>query len=261
MRSALLPLFGVLLLLTAASSGPKAGQTASPQHRARSRQPGADWLAAHIQAWLADTAGAPRRQLLAEGPAARAFYARRAYAPAWSAGSRPSPTGRAALAQAAGFGLLHARYHAQNRPVDPDAVSWRAVTARHFPYTIRQNSGCDNALGNIIFRFANPYSVYLHATSNTKDFQRPYRALGHGCLRMEHPMQLAAYLLGADSTQATLPTEAECEASPRSRSLALKHPLPLHVCYAACAVAAGQLRFYPDVYGRDEAVRRQLFGR
>ena len=152
-------------------------------------------------------------------------------------------------------------YDANGRRVDPVTVNWSVVTARHFPYTIRQNAGCENALGNIIFRFANPYSVYLHATSNTADFQKPYRALGHGCLRMERPMQLAAYLLGADSTRAALPTEAECEAAPKSRSLTLRHPMPLHVAYATCAVVAGQLRFYPDVYGRDESLRQQIFGR
>ncbi|OGX85418.1 hypothetical protein BEN47_14990 [Hymenobacter lapidarius] len=152
-------------------------------------------------------------------------------------------------------------YDVRGRRVDPATVNWQAVTARNFPYTIRQNPGCENALGNIIFRFANPYSVYLHSTSNTSDFRKPYRALGHGCLRMERPMQLAAYLLGADSTQAALPTEAECEAAPKSRSLTLRYPMPLHVAYATCAVVAGQLRFYPDVYKRDESLRRQLFGR
>lgn len=155
----------------------------------------------------------------------------------------------------------YAIFDAQGRAVDPASVNWQAVTAQHFPYTIRQNPGCGNALGNIIFRFANPYDVYLHSTSGTKDFAQAYRALGHGCMRMERPMRLAAYLLGPDSTRAALPTEAECEAAPRSRSFVLRRPVPLHVRYATCAVVAGQLRFYADVYGRDEAVRRQLFGR
>jgi murein L,D-transpeptidase YcbB/YkuD len=152
-------------------------------------------------------------------------------------------------------------YNASGQLVNPATVNWPAVTAQNFPYTIRQSAGCENALGNIIFRFANPYSVYLHATSNTADFRKPYRALGHGCMRMERPMQLAAYLLGTDSTRAALPTEAECEAAPKSRTLTLRHPMPLHVAYATCAVVAGQLQFYPDVYGRDETLRRQIFGR
>ncbi len=91
-------------------------------------------------------------------------------------------------------------------------MNWPAETARYFPYTIRQNAGCENAQGNIIFRFANPYSGYLHTTSNTSGFQKTCRALGHGCLRTERPVQLAACLLGADSTLVAPPTEAECAA-------------------------------------------------
>ena len=61
---------------------------------------------------------------------------------------------------------------------------------------------------------------------------------------MERPMQRAAYLLGTNGTRVALPTETECTAAPNSRSLMLRHPMPLP---ATCAVAAGQLRFYPDV--------------
>ena len=152
-------------------------------------------------------------------------------------------------------------YDAQGRRIDPAIVNWQAVSARHFPYTIRQNAGCENALGNIIFRFANPYSVYLHATFNTADFQKSYRALGHGCMRMEHPMTLAAYLLGPDAARTNLPTEAQCEAAPKPRSYYLRRPVALYVRYATCAVVAGQLRFYADVYGQDERLSQQLFGR
>ena len=36
--------------------------------------------------------------------------------------------------------------------------------------------------------------------------------------------------------------------------------MPPHVACATCAVVAGQLRFYPDVYGSDETIRRQIYG-
>ena len=74
-------------------------------------------------------------------------------------------------------------------------------------------------------------------------------------------MRLAAYLLGPDAATAQLPTEAQCEAAPKPRSFYLRRPVPLHVRYATCAVVAGQLKFYADVYGQDEVLRRQLFGR
>ncbi len=151
-------------------------------------------------------------------------------------------------------------YNAQGQAVNPAAVDWWAVSAKRFRYTIRQSPGRGNALGTVIFRFANPYEVFLHGTSGAKDFARPYRALGHGCLRMERPLQLAAYLLGPDSTRAALPTEAGCAAAPQPHRFELAQPVPLHVRYATCAVVAGELRFYPDVYGQDEPLRRQLFG-
>ncbi|GAB2466496.1 hypothetical protein GCM10011375_32790 [Hymenobacter qilianensis] len=150
-------------------------------------------------------------------------------------------------------------YDAKGRRVDPATVKWQHVTAKNFPYSIRQNPGCGNTLGNIIFRFANPYSVYLHATSETSDFELANRALGHGCLRTERPMQLAAYLLGPDSSSVALPSEAECEAAPKPRTITLRRPMPFYVRYATCAVVAGELKFYPDIYSRDEALRRQLF--
>jgi len=153
-------------------------------------------------------------------------------------------------------------FNATGQAIDPASVNWQAVTPEHFPYTIRQNPGCGNALGNVVFRFANPYGVYLHDTSAPEDFKRGYRALGHGCMRLQHPLQLAAYLLGPDSTRAGLPpSEAACEAAPQSRNFFLKRPVPLHVRYATCDVVAGQVRFYPDVYGQDAALRRQLFGK
>ncbi|ALW83700.1 hypothetical protein AUC43_00415 [Hymenobacter sedentarius] len=152
-------------------------------------------------------------------------------------------------------------YNAQGELIDPTEVDWWDVRKKRFYYTIRQNPGPGNALGSVIFRFRNPYEVYLHATYDTRDFKRPYRALGHGCMRMERPMELASYLVGADSLRATLPSEAELAAAPVPRRVTLAHPVPLHVRYATCAVVAGQLRFYADVYKQDEALRQQLFGR
>lgn len=152
-------------------------------------------------------------------------------------------------------------FDAHGRELHSADVDWSAVTAQNFPYTIRQSPGCGNLLGNVIFPFANPYGVYLNDGPDPQRFAQPYRALGHSCLQVQTPMQLAAYLLGPDAARAALPTEAQCEAAPRSRHFFLKRPVPLHVRYATCAVVAGQLRFYADVYGRDEALRRQLFGR
>ncbi|MDB5233222.1 MAG: hypothetical protein JWR44_215 [Hymenobacter sp.] len=152
-------------------------------------------------------------------------------------------------------------FDAQGQAVNAAGVDWSAVTPQNFPYTIRQSPGCGNLLGNVIFPFANPYSVYLNDGPDPQRFERPYRALGHSCLQLQHPMQLAAYLLGPDAARAGLPTEAQCEAAPKPRHFYLRRPVALHVRYATCAVVAGRLRFYADVYGQDERLSQQLFGR
>ena len=151
-------------------------------------------------------------------------------------------------------------YNDRGQQLNAARINWRMVTTQRFPYTIRQSACCDNALGNIVFRFANPYSVYIHDTPLRQLFDRPKRALSHGCIRLEHPMQLAAYLLSRENNLARLPTEDECARSPRSRDIRLRRPLALHVRYATCIAENGRLRFLPDIYGRDEVIRRGLFG-
>ncbi|MBD2768375.1 L,D-transpeptidase family protein [Hymenobacter sp. BT664] len=150
-------------------------------------------------------------------------------------------------------------YDERGRWLDPYSINWVAVTAAHFPYTIRQSAGCENALGNVVFRFANPYSVYLHDTPMRQYFDRPTRAFSHGCIRLAEPLALAAYLLHREGRSVQLPNEAACARQPQPHDVRLRRPLPLFVRYATCVGEAGHLRFFPDVYGRDEAVRRNLF--
>ncbi|MBD2722321.1 L,D-transpeptidase family protein [Hymenobacter armeniacus] len=153
-----------------------------------------------------------------------------------------------------------ALYDQQGRLLDPFAVNWRAVTAQRFPYTIRQSAGCDNALGNVVFRFANPYAVYLHDTPMRQFFAAPARAFSHGCVRLAEPLALAAYLLRREGRPVRLPSEAECARQPAPRNVRLARPMPIYIRYATCTAENGRLRFFADVYGRDERVRRALFG-
>ncbi|AHJ97532.1 L,D-transpeptidase scaffold domain-containing protein [Hymenobacter swuensis] len=151
-------------------------------------------------------------------------------------------------------------YDAGGRYLDPYRVNWTAVTAQNFRFTIRQSAGCDNALGNIVFRFANPYSVYLHDTPMRQFFERPDRAMSHGCMRLQEPLALAAYLLRREGRPVHLPGEAECARQPTPRDVRLRRPMPLYVRYATCTAEHGHLQFFPDVYRRDEPLRRALFG-
>ncbi|WP_170172583.1 L,D-transpeptidase scaffold domain-containing protein [Hymenobacter rigui] len=150
-------------------------------------------------------------------------------------------------------------YNQQGQPLDPATVNWQQVSARHFPYFIRQAAGCDNALGNIVFRFDNPYSVYLHDTPTRELFWQANRALSHGCVRLEKPFSLAYYLLQADGQHVQLPPEDACARQPVPRNYPLRHPVTLYIRYATCAVENSRLHFYPDIYHRDEMLRHRLF--
>ena len=151
-------------------------------------------------------------------------------------------------------------YDDRGRWRDPYRVRWATVSVQHFPYRIRQAPGCENALGNVVFRFPNPYSVYLHDTPLRQLFALPGRAFSHGCMRLAEPLALAAYLLRREGRPVRLPSEAECARQPQPRDVRLGRPLPLFVRYATCVGEGGRLRFFADVYGRDEALRQALFG-
>ena len=69
-------------------------------------------------------------------------------------------------------------------------------------YLIRQENGGGNSLGRIIFRFPNNYSVYLHDTNTPSAFRLTTRAVSHGCIRLEKPLELAFFVMeDADSIQ------------------------------------------------------------
>ncbi len=167
------------------------------------------------------------------------------------------------LQEDAGYLALNnlALYDSRGRPLDPRRINWARVTPAGFAYSIRQSAGCENALGNVVFRFANPYAVYLHDTPMRQFFDQPVRAFSHGCIRLAEPLALAAYLLRREGRPDRLPDAAACARLPQPREVRLRRPLALHVCYATCvADSSGRLRFLADIYGRDEPLRQALFG-
>ncbi|HEY8492553.1 MAG TPA: L,D-transpeptidase family protein, partial [Myxococcota bacterium] len=60
---------------------------------------------------------------------------------------------------------------------------------------LRQRPGPHNALGRVKFLFPNDHSVYLHDTPSRGLFARARRDFSHGCIRVEKPAELAAWLL------------------------------------------------------------------
>ena len=152
----------------------------------------------------------------------------------------------------------HMTLFRNGRRVDPTAVDWSAVSARRFPYTIRQDPGPDNPLGPVKFLFENRFGVRLHGTANPELFARTDCALSHGCIRAERPLELADALLRGDATW-TAERMAEVIAEGEETRIALAAPVPIHVRYwTAWADEAGTVHFAPDLYDRDRPLAEAL---
>jgi murein L,D-transpeptidase YcbB/YkuD len=118
-------------------------------------------------------------------------------------------------------------------------------------YKIRQVPGPKNALGRVKFMFPNNDHVYLHDTNSRNLFQKPVRALSHGCRRIEKPQELAEWALRNDPAW---PKERilEALAQTHEQQVNLKQRIPVFIVYNTVTVnEAGEVTFLKDIYDAD----------
>lgn len=138
--------------------------------------------------------------------------------------------------------------------LDPATIDWQHPP----PVVLRQAAGPGDALGRVVFRFANPFSVYLHDTPAQALFEPPRRAFSHGCMRVQDALEFARLLLD-DNRHWRAADIARVVASGKTTPVALAHAVPVIIDYWTVGVATnGQLAFKPDVYARDPAVLSAL---
>lgn len=152
-----------------------------------------------------------------------------------------------ALAQSMGFEALKGWGEAQ--VLVPD-VDWsRYARASSFPYRLRQRPGPQNAMGRVKFMFPNPHAVYLHDTAHPELFAQQVRTMSSGCVRVQDPRALYAWLMGSDDGWPREP------GAPVDRSRGLRERVPVHLQYwTAWVDDAGRLQTRADVYERDQRV-------
>ncbi|MDZ7375230.1 MAG: L,D-transpeptidase family protein [candidate division KSB1 bacterium] len=143
-------------------------------------------------------------------------------------------------------------------PIDPFQVNWAAITKQNLPYRFRQAPGPLNALGRIKFMFPNKYDVYIHDTPSRADFQRPERALSSGCIRVQDPIELAAYVLRGNPNWTKEQIIAGLEKL-TNYTITLPEPIPVHIFYCTAWIdAQGRVQFREDIYDRDKLVLEAL---
>ena len=123
---------------------------------------------------------------------------------------------------------------------------------------IRQRPGLDNALGTLKFVFPNSSDIYLHATPAAQLFSRSRRDFSHGCIRVQDPEGLAAWVL-RDEPGWTRDSIRAAMSGTRTFRVPLTRPLPVAVFYTTVAAwPDGRASFYEDIYGHDRALDRAL---
>ncbi len=139
------------------------------------------------------------------------------------------------------------------------ALSEEAIDAvQRGQWRIRQRPGPRNALGDIKFIFPNDQNIYLHHTPSTQLFSRARRDFSHGCIRVELPVELAAFVLKNQPEWTTERIEQAMTAE-RSRTVALREPIPVLLTYSTVVIKnGGKVYFFPDIYQQDARLEQAL---
>ena len=118
---------------------------------------------------------------------------------------------------------------------------------------LRQRPGPHNSLGLLKFHMPNAYSVYLHGTPSRREFRESERDLSHGCIRVEDPLALAAWVL-RDQQEWTVERIRAAMEGTETVAVKLDEPVSVLLQYGTAAVReGGEVRFFEDIYGRDAA--------
>ena len=141
---------------------------------------------------------------------------------------------------------------AQDAPIDPRSVDWSGTHTPNF--TVRQQSGTWNALGAVKIDMPNPYSVYMHDTSQRNLFSNDYRFDSHGCSRVDNVRDLAAWLLKDQPQWNRAAIDATIAAGPR-HEVPLTRKMPVAWVYLTAWMTKDQtIQFRQDVYAQDEHI-------
>ena len=150
--------------------------------------------------------------------------------------------------------------------VDPTTINWGKYK-RGIPFKVMQASGDNNALGVLKFNFNNKYAVYLHDTNQRYLFKNAFRALSHGCVRVQEWQKLANYIARNDSINR--PAQVQLQYNTDSirtwiaekvrHRIDIRNQVSLFIRYFTCEGINGRIRFYDDIYGEDKLLREKYF--
>jgi len=119
---------------------------------------------------------------------------------------------------------------------------------------VRQKPGDKNSLGLIKFMFPNDFNIYLHDTPQGELFNKDVRAFSHGCIRLQHPDSLGAFVLGwpIDSVHRQMQQGRD------DHRVNLPKNIPVYIVYFTTYQKGNELYFGNDLYNRDDKLVKSV---
>jgi|HubBroStandDraft_2_1064218.scaffolds.fasta_scaffold00064_28 murein L,D-transpeptidase YcbB/YkuD len=124
---------------------------------------------------------------------------------------------------------------------------------------VRQKPGPTNALGLVKLMFPNEYNVYLHSTPSQQLFSQSRRDFSHGCIRVEKPAELAAWVLRDKPEWSLERVRAAMQTGKDNVQVNLTNPVPVLIIYGTAVVdQQNEVHFFDDIYGYDADLDKVL---
>lgn len=117
---------------------------------------------------------------------------------------------------------------------------------------VRMTPGDHNALGFVKIIFPNLHDVYLHDTNARALFGRDIRAMSHGCMRLQDPLDFAEWLLRRDELyeKSNIPKVLK---TGEYLPVFLERQIPVFIEYYTVRVDdKGRANFLADIYDYDD---------
>jgi murein L,D-transpeptidase YcbB/YkuD len=124
---------------------------------------------------------------------------------------------------------------------------------------VRQKPGETNSLGLVKIIFPNPDNVYLHGTDAPGLFSQDIRDFSHGCIRVENPADLVAWVLRNNPGWDLERVKATMNGDKNNLQVNLTTRIPVLIVYGTATVnEENQIRFFDDIYGYDAELDKAL---
>lgn len=146
-------------------------------------------------------------------------------------------------------------YDYKGNVISPE--NWNPEKASSYRYV--QKPGRSNSLGRIKFDFKNNHLVYLHDTNNKNNFNKEFRNLSSGCVRVEDPFDLADFILSTEESKYTMKMVNQWLDAEKTQHIPLQKSIEIHQLYWTAWNTPQGIHFIQDTYQLDQELYTKLY--